>query len=83
MGEEQRAQASIKRKRQHKIVDKGASYIIYGPPDKSEHFLSDDDDNFNNVPKPKKGKVATKKSSVKIEGIIFGWRLVQRVAWRP
>ena len=49
MGEKQRAQASIKRKRQHKIVDKTTSY---GPPDKSEHFLvSDDDDDFDTVPK--------------------------------
>ena len=39
--EGQRAQASIKGKRQHKIVDNKASY---GPPDKSEHFAVSDDD---------------------------------------
>lgn len=53
MDEEQRSQASIKRKRQNKIVDKSASY---GPPDKSEHFLGSDDD-FDDLPKPKKSKV--------------------------
>ena len=42
--EGQRAQASIKRKHQHKIIDNKASY---GPPDKSEHFAVSDDDDFD------------------------------------
>ena len=50
----------MKRKRQHKIVDKRASY---GPPDKSEYFLGSDDDDSPNL--TKKGKVARHKSSGK------------------
>ena len=54
MDEEQRSQASIKRKCQNKIADKNVSY---GPPDKSEHFLGSDDD-FDDLSKPEKSKVA-------------------------
>ena len=57
MDKEQRAQTSIKRKRQQ---IKKANYC---PPDKSEHFAGSDDDDFSihDLPKPKKKRKLTNK----------------------